>query len=391
VIRRGPWLLAAGLLTTSALAGAFDPSVGTTLTGGAPRALAAGLALDARASNFSRVAFPEQPRPAFRVKLAAPLAFPPAADESGALVVAHGSGKLSQLDARGRLSWALRIGPDAAATAPLIGSDGQRWVISVSGEVAGVTAAGKLRFREPLAGFGRLDGALAIPLATSGVAVASGNRLTVLDRDGGPLWLARLPDPARALLERRGELVIVAGDGAVLGRGGEGQLSPIADLGGRPDQAALLPDGRTLVAVLGQRELVLLDLDSGKRRVLLNEPALVLSSGLAIGSHGELRILAQGSLLLGLSAEGQELFRAPLAGGAPGLALNLPAPLIDARGYSAVAVPDAGLSILTPKGDVALAPGSACPEPLRPTPIGQGTLVLSCRSGLVFALSGTAR
>jgi hypothetical protein len=41
-------------------------------------------------------------------------------------------------------------------------------------------------------------------------------------------------------------------------------------------------------------------------------------------------------------------------------------------------------------GEVQAVSGSACPEPLRPTPIGARKLALSCRSGLVFGVSDKA-
>ncbi len=384
------WFVLGSALSSSAAADDFDASLGVTLGAGAPRALCASSGLDARASSLSRVELPVQPGPSYRLKLAAPIPFAPAADENGSLVVAHGVGKLTQLDQRGRLSWTLRVGPDAAATGPLIGNDGLRWLVTVGGEVAGVSAEGRLRFRKPLTGFGSFDSALAIPLSTGGLALASGNRLSVVDRSGNVLWLARSEEPTRALLEHEGELLAVAADGRVLRRGAEGQLSPLADLGGRVDSAALLPGGRELVAVVAQRELVLLELSSGKRRALLSEPALMLSDALAVGDNGELRVLAQGGLLIGLSKQGQEVFRAPLSPTALGLVANPAAPLIDARGHSAVTLPDAGLALVKPTGELELVSGSACPDPLRPTPIGPRALVLSCRSGLVFAFSGKA-
>ena len=54
---------------------------------------------------------------------------------------------MTELDVRGRVTWTLRVGPDAAATGPLIGNDGLRWLVTLGGEVAGVSAEGRLRFR----------------------------------------------------------------------------------------------------------------------------------------------------------------------------------------------------------------------------------------------------
>jgi hypothetical protein len=385
------WFAVAFALSVGASAEPFDPSVGLTLGAAPPRALAAAPSLDATSSGQVRVELPTRATPAYRIKLAAPIPFAPAADESGALVVAHGPGKLTQLDARGRVIWSSRVSPDLAATGPLIGNDGLRWLVTLGGEVAGVAADGRISFHKPLVGFGSLQAAQAIPLSTGGIAVAAGHAISVLDRSGNALWHASSDEAPRVLIEHGAELLVVTADGHVLGRGAEGQLSERAHLGGQVDAAALLPESHELAAVIGQRELVLLDLTRGKRRVLLAEPALSLSSGLAANSSGQLRVIAQGGLLLGLDRTGKESFRAPLAATTLGLGGQPPSPLIDASGRSAVTLPDAGLALVSARGEVEVVTESACPEPLRPTPIAARTLVLSCRSGLVFALSDRAR
>jgi hypothetical protein len=381
------WFTLVSALSAGASADEFDASLGITLGAGAPRALAAASGLDARGSGLSRVELPSRPSPSYRLKLAAPIPFAPAADDKGSLVVTHGGGKLTELDARGRLTWSLRVGPDGAATGPVVGNDGLRWLVTLGGEVAAVSPEGRLRFRKALSGFGSLEGALAVPLSTGGLALASGNRVSILDRDGDTLWISRTDEVARALLEHRAELLAVMADGKVLRRGAEGQFTPLGDLGGRVDAAALVPGAAELVAVVGQRELVVLELGSGKRRVLLSEPTLTLTGALAIGTDGSIRALALGGLLIGMSKQGQEAFRAPLSNGALGFGTSSPPPLIDSRGTTAVNLADTGLALVSPAGEIELVAGSACPEPLRPTPIGTRALVLSCRSGLVFALS----
>ena len=65
-------------------------------------------------------------------------------------------------------------------------------------------------------------------------------------------------------------------------------------------------------------------------------------------------------------------------------------PVLDARGETTVSLPDSGLAMVSPNGELELVAGSACPEPLRPTPLGPHRIVLACRSGLVFAFSDRA-
>ncbi|HEV8246461.1 MAG TPA: PQQ-binding-like beta-propeller repeat protein [Polyangiaceae bacterium] len=383
-------LFAALALSATARAGAIDPSLPLTLNAGAPRALCAAANVDARGSELSRVELPTHAIPSYRAKLAPPIQQPPAADVNGALVVAHGTGKLSQLDDRGRVQWTVRVGPDAAASAPIITSGGMRWVLTTAGEVVAVSSDGRVRFRQALPGLTSVEATLAIPLSSGGAALSSGRQLLTLDQSGAVLWLVRSDEPLRAVVERRGEVIAVSALGRVLHRDGEGDLAESAHFGGRVDVAALLPDLDHLAAVIDEQKLVIIDLATGSKRVLFEEPALTLSSALAIGARGEFRLLGSG-LLIGLSPTGAEEFRSPFPDSTALLAWALLPPLIDPRGYSAVVLPAAGLSIVSPSGEIESVAGSACPEPLRATPIGKGRLALSCRSGLVFAVSGKAQ
>ena len=56
-----------------------------------------------------------------------------------------------------------------------------------------------------------------------------------------------------------------------------------------------------------------------------------------------------------------------------------------------VATSGLDLRLVGETGDVLEIPGTACPDPLRPIALGKGLSVASCRSGLLFGISGKGR
>ncbi|HEY3498774.1 MAG TPA: hypothetical protein VGK73_28985, partial [Polyangiaceae bacterium] len=63
----------------------------------------------------------------------------------------------------------------------------------------------------------------------------------------------------------------------------------------------------------------------------------------------------------------------------------------DPAGTVLAAFAGAPLVLVTAQGDASGVPGSACPDPLRPTPLGPGIVAATCRSGLIRGLSDRAR
>jgi hypothetical protein len=63
----------------------------------------------------------------------------------------------------------------------------------------------------------------------------------------------------------------------------------------------------------------------------------------------------------------------------------------DYKGSTLVATGGLDLRLVGETGDVQELPGTACPDPLRPTPLSKTLVVASCRSGLLFGISGKAR
>jgi outer membrane protein assembly factor BamB len=387
-LRTARWAAALLALALPAAALAHDSAVSATLGATGQRALASAAGIDARNSGSVRVALPENPAPSFHAKLSAPISQPPVADARGRLLVAHGAGKLSQLDAAGRLEWSVRVGPDSEASAPVIARDETRWLITQAGEAVGFDARGGELYREGLPGLIETKDIELVPLASGGLALASARQIAELDRRGKIRWLGQAKEPVGSVLEARGALVAVTNGGQVLRRDAEGNLSALGELGGRVSSAAVAPDQRRLFAIVDHDDLLELDLATGQRRTLFSDAALPLSS-LAVGARGEVRLVASGRLL-GFDDKGTEVFRALVSSGAwPGGAVAA-LPLVDSQGATAINLPDAGLVLVKANGEVQAVAGSACPEPLRPTPIGARRLALSCRSGLVFGVSDRA-
>jgi hypothetical protein len=385
---RSRWLLPLLALVAPAIAVAHDSGVAATLGAGGKGSLAAAAGIDARNSGAVRVPLPRNPAPSFHVKLSAPISRPPVADAWGRLVVAHGAGKLSQLDADGRLEWSARVGPDSEASAPVIARDETRWLITQAGEAVGFGPGGRELFRESVSGLAESRDIELIPLASGGLAFSSARQLAELDRRGKLRWLGQAKAPLEFVLEAGGALIGVANSGQVLRRDAEGNLVSIAELGGRVSSAAIAPDQKRLFAIVDPGVLVELNLRTGSRRTLFSEAVLPISS-LAVGARGELRLMASGRLIA-FDDEGHETFRA-LVGSGPGpIGHTGPLVLVDSSGATALNLPDTGLLLVSASGDVQAVSGSACPEPLRPTPIGSRKLALSCRSGLVFGVSDKA-
>jgi len=63
----------------------------------------------------------------------------------------------------------------------------------------------------------------------------------------------------------------------------------------------------------------------------------------------------------------------------------------DSRGAMLVATGGLDLRFVGETGDTVEIPGTACPDPLRPTALSKGLVVASCRSGLLFGISDKAR
>jgi hypothetical protein len=378
-------LLAACLLASTASAGPFDPALPERLPSSLPKGAAVAERVDAEGRNLTSVALPLVPSVVWQARVAAPLHGPPLADGQGSLIVAHGHGRLSELDASGRTRWSLRTGL-AFAGPPLLVGGALRVVVGETGEVVAVSETGRVVHRERV-GSGEFEATLvSSPARDGGAILAAGARLIRLGPRGRVAWSASTSDPIRAVFDWRGQALAVGKNGVVLVRSAAGDPEEIANLGGAVTRAALAAD--SLFALVGPQKFVELDLRTRTQRVRFSDGLLALAE-FALGAAAQPRLLSVRGVLVTLDAGDRELARASLvteggAGDSAGL-------VVDPAGTALVAFAGAPLAHVTPQGDVSSLAGTACPDPVRPTPLRSGFVVAACRSGLLRGLSDRGR
>jgi hypothetical protein len=373
-------LMAGGALAAPA-EGGRDPSLPQRVVAGPARALVASDHVDAAASSRTRATLPVRAKVGYQVRLAAPLIGSPAADAAGNVIVAHGVERVTELDANGRTRWSLRLGREIAA-APLVLPSGLAIVVTRDGSVFAVSQSGRLVFERSLPPLGtELSAPLLAPSMDGGFYVAGGERMVKLGSDGTALYTLELGSGVRGIFEWRGLTLAVTGRGTVLSRAAAGTPARYASLE-RPVRRVALT-GDKLVAIVGERALVELDLVSKRLTTKLEDPLLTPRDFAVVGER-ELRILTQEAILLGTDSEGRERLRSPLDDLRTEAALGTL--VVDGRGGSAVALGGLDLVLVTADGSTSSVPGTGCADPLRPTPTGPGRLTSACRSGVLFGV-----
>jgi hypothetical protein len=376
-------LLAAGAGVASA--DPVDPGIPQRLRSAAPAGGAVGERIDLGGRNLSPLALPLAPAVAWQARVASPLAGPPLSAENGVLVVAHGNGRVSELDDKGRTRWSVRTGLELAG-GPLVIGGGLRVVVGRSGEIVAVSSAGRVVAREQLPSGAFEAAVLATPTRDGGALLATGARLTRLTPKAAIAWSTSTTEPLRAVFEWRGQALAVSRSGAVIARAVAGEPEEIANLGGAAGRAAL--DGDSLFALVSGHKLVELDLVRRTQRTRFSDPALELHD-FALPAAASPRVISTRGVLVSLDASDRELARTALAqesgsGQVAGI-------VVDGAGTTLVAFGSAPLVLVTPQGDARALAGSACPDPYRPTPLRAGLVAAACRSGLIRGLSDKAR
>jgi hypothetical protein len=331
-----------------------------------------------------RFEFPRQPSVVWQARALEPLLGAPVADADGDLVVAHASGLVVELDATGRTSGVVRAG-SSLAFGPLVLASRRRLVVTGDAEAVVLLPSGRIESKTKLS-FRDFDSrALAIATADGGALIAAGARFARIGPTGALTARGSTREAIRGLFEWHGLAVLVERGGRVLGLGHAGDPFDIANLG-RPVRACEL-HGDRLLALVADRDLVELGLETRAERTLWSDPPLVPRDVFLLPS-GDLRLATSANLLVALDAAGREAFRLPQ----PGTTAEALVQVIgDARGTMLVATSGLDLRLVSESGEDTYLPGTACPDPLRPTRLSKGLVVASCRSGLLFGLSDKAR
>ena len=367
--------LGAGLVLTHALAA--PTLLGDTADPRVPQRIV-------RARPSARFELPVRPAVTWQARVVEPLLGPPIADGSSSLLVAHASGLVVELDANGRTLRTVRAG-SSLTFGPVLLASRRRLVVTGDAEAVVVLPSGRIESRQKL-GFRELDaGTLATPSSDGGVVVAAGARFARFGPTGAITARGSAREVLRAVSEWRGLALLVERGGRVLALPPAGDPYELADLGRSLRTAEVRGD--RLLALVGDRELVELELDTRTVRTLWADPPLVPRE-LFLMPNGDVRLVASSNLLVGLDRNGHESFRIAQSGTGSEATVTL---LGDARGATLVATSGLDLRITSETGDVLEIPGTACPDPLRPVAFGRGLAVASCRSGLLFGVSDKAR
>lgn len=378
--------LAASLLSPQATAQTLDPSVPQRFVTTLPAGAAITERLTATSTNQTSLPFPEHAQIGWQVRLAPPIFHAPLALAGERLLVSHGRGRLSELDRNGRTLWSLRTGAELVGS-PIVLGGGERLAITREADILRIGATGRELSRERMPVGDVEVPPLSVPTADGGALLGIGARLVRLGPRGAFLWSTATPDPVRALFEWRGSALAVGRNGSVHVRPPAGALREIASLEVTV-RSALLVDQRLWLLAAGENQLIELDLATARHATRFSDSALEFSE-LASAPGTSLRALTRRGILLGVDAAGREISRSALLPDA--VTGDAAALIVDQRGAALAAFSGAGLVFVTPQGDASPLPGTACPDPLRPTPLAPGLVIAACRSGLLRALSDKAR
>jgi len=348
------------------------------------RSAAVGSRIDAGGTNESPARLPRPASVSFQTRLAPPIVGEPVASSGGAFVVAHGRDRVSALDASGHSVWSARLGAELASGPIPFGADAFL-LVTRDARLFELSNAGVVREREEL-GWNAIDGAvLFAPTAEGGAVVATGARLARVAPRGARSFRTKLGVSLRAVFDWRGATLAVGRDGSIWLRGAAGDPLELGDFGAPVAEVML---ARDRLFALSEHALESFDLPTRQRAPVWADPALALHD-MAL-ARGERVFLAAGrSTLVELDAAGRELARFTLPTGESGAELGNV--VLDRTGALLVVANGSPLWSVTPEGEPTSLLGTGCPDALRPTPVADGRVVATCRSGLVRGLSDKAR
>jgi len=332
---------------------------------GPSRALSPTDRVDARRSGFSRAPLPTGTlRTGFRHAFGLSIEHAPLTLEDGSIAVVVNHNELVILSSADNTpKYASSLGSGALGP-PTALADGTLVVVTSGGEAVGVRQ-GAVRFRTRLGGERSLVGHVSpLSLDDGGVVVATATELTALDADGGVRARATVPEQlATPLVAASGEIIAVAGSGAVYGVVPGKETHKIGSFGAPIDGSAVLAGPATLLAVVEGSRLAAMDLAHGavvtrasvSAGIYLGPPAVSWRGG---GEIAHLLSMTPGrALLVAIDGSGQEVLRhqvstfTPMALADGGAAAMVAPPhagvLVDAAGSVAFATPEGFIGVVS--------------------------------------------
>jgi hypothetical protein len=385
-----PLAAAAALVSALALMGKpgaepLDPSLPHRLKAAAPRGPAVAERLDPSGTQVSAVRLPTRPSIGFQVRLPGPIIGAPLADERGRLLVAHGSGRLTELDALGHTTFSVRLGGEPVGPPVLLGGE-LALAATRDATLVSVRRDGRVAARLKLP-FAELEGSfVATPTSDGGAVVAAGARYARVDATLSLTHAGASSSPIAAVFEWRGTTLLVERDGRILSRAGALDAVELGRFGA--PVARIARAGDRLFALGGAHDLLVHDLAKRTTERRLSEPALELRD-LTLGERGSVRILGGRGVLLEVDETGREMLRLNLL--PDGTGAESSSLVADRAGTVLAVMSGAPLVFVTREGDVLPVAGTGCPDPLRPTPLRDGAVLTGCRSGVLRLLSDKPR
>ena len=380
--RHALWLAlaASGAATTPARAESRSGHSGLRESLGPPRAPHAMSGVDATRSRSSRTQLSQTPRVERRLRVAYGIGRGLVTREDGGFFVLHPTARASRFDAQGKLLFSLKL-PTEPASAAVVTSSGAIAFVA-GGELFRVDGAGRVLSRTEL---GDADFTARSILATQdgGVAVASNSVVLKLSASGALSFRRTIAETALELLETTAGLLCVSAPGSVYRLDGAGRINKLGELGGTTFAVTAGTD--LLLARTGSHRLVNFDLRQHRPRAVVEDATLDLDGPVLLGAERVATAFTSDGLLVRYRADGSEAERIPFDPGARKAPGSEDALLL-ADGRLLLARAGADVVVVTPAGEVAPLPNSACPDPLGLFAAGPKSVLLACRSGNMLRL-----
>jgi hypothetical protein len=378
----------------------FDASMPRTVIVGAPRGPAPSERIDARRSGYSSSMLPVPAVEKWRRHLGGNIDVLPVVDETGRVWTALTIPEVVAVGPDGKESLRVRIGTASAVTSPVLTSDGTVVVVTTNGAAIGISRDGRIKFATPLGLRGRdLDVA---PLARSdGSVVFAGRAFVEIDSFGAVRARAALPERAvGALLEGPDGILATTDSGAVYSFRPPNLPRRIGSFGGVVRRGAVLEGTRTLLAIVGGKSLVGLDVRTGLTSTRIGDAGLgSFDEPVALHPRGFAIVTLASGLLFGVDSAGNEKMHALLDKGSTdqmppaffgtGDARPSPPVVVDQAGNVAFVRFGGRVGIVRPDGTVLVTSERLCNNPIGLQPAGDRKLVVACRDGTIWMLGSS--
>jgi len=375
-------LLGVALAALSSFVRAELSHAGGRQSVGPPRGAHAMPAVDSLRSRHPASQLAQTPKVERRLRVAYGIGRGLITDDAGNVLVLHASARASRFDAQGTLLYSLKL-PSEPRSAPIVTSNGSSAFVA-AGALDLIDSGGRFS-SHALLGDADFTARSILAAADGGVVVASTAQVVKLSAYGDLVWRKAIAETPLELLETSVGLLCVTVPGSIYRFDDSGRTLKLGDLGAAVQAVTASPEGATLLARTGSHRLVTFDLRERRALVTVEDAALEFDGPVLFGADRSVQAFTADGLLVRYRADGSESQRVPIDPGAR------KAPSDDdvlalADGRLGIARAGADVVLVTPTGEVASIPGSACPDPVGLFGLGPRAVLLACRSGNLLRL-----